>query len=368
MLRTPFVVGCLWAATLIFPAAAFCDYGTLPGFWDGEEWQLVSPECTLHRYTASRSAWEALPVAHEGDNLLLIGDSFDRQIVDGTGRRLRALARDYTPAGEHEKIGHNVALRVGSQQVANLFIFGANNAGEYAEPAEAGRTQAMHFRSHDRICRDYKRYAPDAKDPYMIVLNSVLWDTMAWAMKHARKGWETGDYNIPSGLSQRMRRKNPHQVWEPGPHGRQWRETLAAYEADLTALIVKTRQCFPETKLFCWRTAPLPPTDSRTHHFWLKPPYVASAMNAIGTSVARRMGLCVIDMEKMIQGRGNDGHWVPDGSHPSDAALSEVMNVLLNIMVQHKANPVLADRYAETQRVVNLSPASVMRLDDSTLR
>lgn len=81
----------------------------------------------------------------------------------------------------------------------------------------------------------------------MVVINSALWDAMAWAMAHARKGWEEcapgalcptpsrlpaccvpspdqlsgrcpprGDFNVPAGLSSRMRRKNIHQVFEPG--------------------------------------------------------------------------------------------------------------------------------------------------------
>lgn len=71
------------------------------------------------------------------------------------------------------------------------------------------------------------------------------------------------------------------------------------------------------------------------------------------------MGLCVIDMERMIQGRGNDGHWVPDGSHPSDKALAEVMNVYLNILMQHRAQPAVADRFAELQRQANVQPGSI---------
>lgn len=63
---------------------------------------------------------------------------------------------------------------------------------------------------------------------------------------------------------------------------------MARYESDLAELIAAVKRCLPHSRLFCWRTAPLPPTDSRTHHFWLKPPYVVAAMNAVGLHLARR--------------------------------------------------------------------------------
>jgi len=346
----------LAAAALLARAAGFCDYGALPGYWDGEEWQLVGSECRLARLTGSL---RSLPADDDVD-ILLVGDSFDRQTVEGVARSLRLRAADYTPAGEHEKIGRNLQLSTEHARVANLFIFGANNRGEYAEPANAGRARGMHFNTHDRVCRDYRRHAgAGQRDPYMVVINSALWDAMAWAMAHARKGWEEGDFNVPAGLSSRMRRKNIHQVFEPGPQGQPWRDAMARYESDLAELIAAVKRCLPHSRLFCWRTAPLPPTDSRTHHFWLKPPYVVAAMNAVGLHLARRMGLCVIDMERMIQGRGNDGHWVPDGSHPSDKALAEVMNVYLNILMQHRAQPAVADRFAELQRQANVQPGSI---------
>lgn len=62
------------------------------------------------------------------------------------------------------------------------------------------------------------------------------------------------------------------------------------------------------------------------------------------------MGLCIVDMDRMLQGRGNDGHWVPDGSHPSDAVLYEYTNVLLNILQQHKDDAAHVARHRDVMR------------------
>lgn len=64
----------LAAAALLARAAGFCDYGALPGYWDGEEWQLVGSECRLARLTGSL---RSLPADDDVD-ILLVGDSFDR--------------------------------------------------------------------------------------------------------------------------------------------------------------------------------------------------------------------------------------------------------------------------------------------------
>ena len=58
----------------------------------------------------------------------------------------------------------------------------------------------------------------------------------------------------------------------------------------------------------------------------------------------------------MLQGRGNDGHWVPDGSHPSDAVLHEYFNVLLNVLEQHLGERPAVQRYHDLRRGANVHP------------
>ena len=66
---------------LIRQAAAFCEYGALPGFWDGERYELVNQECNLDRLI---ERWSSLRGAIRGESILLIGDSFDRQCPSPT--------------------------------------------------------------------------------------------------------------------------------------------------------------------------------------------------------------------------------------------------------------------------------------------
>ena len=102
--------------------------------------------------------------------------SLRRQAIQAVAKRIEAEPRDYTPVvmdGEKpSKIGRNLEFVVGNQHVSNLFIFGANNDGRYAEPSLAGRVKGMHNLTHDRICKDFKKYAsreqvrhPDEQPP-----------------------------------------------------------------------------------------------------------------------------------------------------------------------------------------------------------
>jgi hypothetical protein len=59
-------------------AGAFCELGTLPGFWDGEKYEMISQECHIDRLIEH---WSGLKGATQGKSILLIGDSFDRQYL-----------------------------------------------------------------------------------------------------------------------------------------------------------------------------------------------------------------------------------------------------------------------------------------------
>jgi hypothetical protein len=64
--------------------------------------------------------------------------------------------------------------------------------------------------------------------------------------------------------------------------------------------------CYPDTKIYCWRTAPKVATDDRSHHFFQKRPHVVAALNQMARYAARKRGWCILDMEFMLQvsGRG----------------------------------------------------------------
>eukprot|EP00873_Tetraselmis_striata_P002379 jgi/Tetstr1/422643/TSEL_013449.t1 len=321
----------------IQPGVKFCDYGTLPGYWDGDRYHIFNPRCHLKPYA---KVWSELEVARDGDDLLLVGDSFDRQTVTTVSDLLKRKYRDYTPAppsgrkNEVQLIGRNVAFGVGNMSVANMFIFGSNNQGRYYKNWKLGLAKGMNIYTKSRLCTDYKRYATQ-NDPYMIVLNSALWDASLWSDKYGNGKWKRGDFGWPRG----MRPSDASQVYNPGPSGPIWERTLLWYKSNVARLIRNAKKCFPNTKVICWRTAPHPPTDSRVRHFWMKPPYMVAAFNNAAKYVAEREGVCVADMDGMVQGRANDGHWIPDGSHPSASVLGQYTNVLLNIMMQHKLNP-----------------------------
>lgn len=139
---------------------SFCDFGSLPGFWDGDQYVLLNEECVLERYADN---WTELQAAKDGDHLLLIGDSFDRELIQGVANRGRHKFYDYTPSvlddNKPSKIGRNIQFSVGRQWVSNLFIFGANNEGLYPEASAAGHAEGMHNLTFSRICEDFRRYS-----------------------------------------------------------------------------------------------------------------------------------------------------------------------------------------------------------------
>lgn len=156
-------------------AAGICDYGTLPGYWDGQRYETLGEACRLRRLVDEwRRESPAADVGDArrsggGDLLLLIGDSFDRQTVQAAAKAAGVAAVDYTPFaadadGKPSKIGRNlVAPALGGDRLANLFIFGANNEGRYpAEPTAAGLAEGMHGLTYDRICEDFRRHSKGA--------------------------------------------------------------------------------------------------------------------------------------------------------------------------------------------------------------
>lgn len=63
----------------------------------------------------------------------------------------------------------------------------------------------------------------------------------------------------------------------------------------------QVEECYPDTKIYCWRTAPKVATNDRSHHFFQKRPHVVAALNQMARYMAKKRGWCILDMEMMLQ-------------------------------------------------------------------
>lgn len=66
-------------------------------------------------------------------------------------------------------------------------------------------------------------------------------------------------------------------------------------------ILAQVEQCYPNTKIYCWRTAPRVATDDRIHHFFHKRPHIMSALNQLARYTARKRGWCILDLDQMLQ-------------------------------------------------------------------
>merc|ERR1712226_1524336 len=117
---------------------------------------------------------------------------------------------------------------------------------------------------------------------------------------------------------------------------------MGDFRRELEALMHKGEECYPDAKIYCWRTAPRVATDDRVHHFFHKRPHVISALNQIGRYTARKRGWCVLDLDMMLQGHGNNPEYVPDRAHPAAWVNLEYTNIVLNELREHEERAMAA--------------------------
>jgi hypothetical protein len=254
-----------------------------------------------------------------------------------------------------------------SHTFANLFIFAANNNKKYFSLWLEGKVEGMSDGTFDRICLDGPRYLPyqPSEFPTLISVNSAYWEVGRWERYFGRIGKDVISMTVHG-----VPEKPVHEVFQEHnstvairsvdsptyAHGSGSRlgkplfsgmvlrhpgkpdepnyvkELLGDFRREVEALMDKVEQCYPHTKQFCWRTAPRVATDDRVHHFFHKRPHIVNALNQVARFTARKRGWCVLDLDLMLQGHGNNEDFVPDGAHPSARVSLEFINVLLNVL------------------------------------
>jgi len=358
-----------------------CEYGSVPGYWWASRYKSFSKDCKFRRLVEQHSptAVKAQHVTHGRHNkthVLLIGDSLDRNVVIALSEWSGRPFRDYTPMrflpdGRPQKIGRSCFVEFANHTYANLFIFAANNQKEYYSLWKGGKSKGMSDGTYDRVCRDGPQFLPYFPDhsPYLISVNSAYWEVARWERYHGRINQDiislnskqhhgktvravTESFNVsvplklddlptlqhsssirlgvPPFLGMVMR--HPQKRNEPD----YMKQLLNKFHKDMVGLMDKVEECFPETKVYCWRTAPRVATDDRIHHFFYKRPHIMAALNQLARFVAKERGWCILDMDMMLQGYGNNEEFVPDGAHPAAWVNLEYANVILNIIEQHK--------------------------------
>lgn len=353
-----------------------CQYGREPGYWWASKFKLFSKTCKLKRLVEQHSPRnvEKLPTPRgyrDKKHILLIGDSLDRNVVIALSEWSGRPFRDYTPMmwlpdGRPQKIGRSCIVNFHNYTYSNLFIFAANNEARYFSLWKEGKVEGMSDYTHERICQDGPRYLPyfPTQSPYLISVNSAYWEVARWERKYWR-----GHPDVLSLTSKQWSRKSVNQIYKEHnrtlPVSREDRPTyehasavrlgtpvyngqvlrdpdkpepdymatlLVDFWRDMEKLMKKVEACYPDTKIYCWRTAPKVATDDRSHHFFQKRPHVVAALNQMARYAARKRGWCILDMEFMLQGQGNNEEFVPDGAHPAAWVNLEYANIILNVI------------------------------------
>ena len=355
-----------------------CDFGTVPGYWWKGRYKSFSKDCNLRRFVDefARDSAAAEHGKHEDftgkNHVLFIGDSLDRNLVialaDISGQEFRDYAPlKYLPDGRPQKIGRSGIVTFKNHTFSNLFIFAANNQKKYFSLWKEGQVAGMSDGTFDRVCQDGPRYLPylPAEYPALVSVNSAYWEVGRWERYFGRFGKDVismstkgvpekpmqevfEEYNetvtlrridsptYAHGSSIRLGKplfsgmvlRHPLKAEEPN----HVKELLGDFRREMEALMDKVEQCYPGTRQFCWRTAPRVATDDRVHHFFHKRPHIINALNQVARYTARKRGWCVLDLDLMLQGQGNNEDFVPDGAHPSTRVSLEYINVLLNVL------------------------------------
>mmetsp|Transcript_12094 Transcript_12094/g.33983 ORF Transcript_12094/g.33983 Transcript_12094/m.33983 type:complete len:442 (-) Transcript_12094:470-1795(-) len=358
-----------------------CNYGTLPGYWWASRYKSFSKSCKFKRLVEQHSpkAVQKMPTPQGfrgKTHILLIGDSLDRNVVIALSEWSGRPYRDYTPMiwlpdGRPQKIGRNGIVNFANHTYANLFIFAANNEEKYYRLWKDGMAPGMSHATFDRICHDGPKYLPyfPAHSPYMISLNSAYWEVGRWEQRYGRPDRHTlrltgGNFTHKSigrvfaAFNETMS-VNPQDpptyahasaprlgtpvfdgmvIRYPNIKQEQnyMKELLWDFKKELEELMDKVKACYPDTQIYCLRTAPRVATDDRIHHFFQKRPHVITALNQLIRFTAKKRGWCVLDMDMMLQAHGNNEEFVPDGAHPAAWVNLEYANIILNVIKEEK--------------------------------
>mmetsp|Transcript_36010 Transcript_36010/g.85418 ORF Transcript_36010/g.85418 Transcript_36010/m.85418 type:complete len:460 (-) Transcript_36010:2459-3838(-) len=363
------------------PIDGACEFGTVPGYWFNTTYKSFSEECQFQRLVDQHSPEQVkkYPAFHGDFNkthVLFIGDSLDRNVVMGLSEFSGVPFRDYTPVrwmddGRPQKIGRCLLVEFANYTYSNLFIFAANNKKKYYNLWQEGVVKGMSNFTHERICRDGPKFLPYFPEysPYLISVNSAYWEVAWWRPKYGRDGRQVislssepyakrpvskiiQSFNVSLPLKsgelptrahassirlgrpafEGMVMRHPKQRSEPN----YMEQLLDRFRDDIEGLMDKVEECFPNAEVYCWRTAPRVATDDRIHHYFNKRPHVMAALNQLSRYAAKKRGWCVLDMDFMLQGYGNDEAFVPDGAHPAPWVNVEYANIILNVIEEHK--------------------------------
>jgi len=288
-------------------SAKNCAFGNIPGYWNlekktGEKFSVIDSKCELKNFMKLDIFKNTSNNKRDPVRILFLSDSVDAFIIKSVCNTFRTESQwwslkymdNFNTAFRFDSFN---SFEFGRFQIGMRYIPGVHPTGPYHMDLIGG------FFERSRMAKREFLHQFSAH-PDVIIIGSNYWDAARLYLKH----------NISGSNNEGLEKSY-----------------IVGYMNNLTMWINHIRNIYGPKYHIIYHTHPQPAPNAYSQIF---NSIIWDEFNSAGKTTAMKLGLDIIDYDKIARPFPVEVLMKPDGLHPNDWFGMEIFNVILNIVFQ----------------------------------